>query len=293
MKVKSKKLLDKYLRLSKLRIVELLLITTVPSMVVAVYGFPPIELILYTLLGGTFLAVSANVLNQIFEIETDRLMKRTSNRPLVTGEISKINGYMYSIILGILGFIILYLKTTPTAAIIALFANIFYSFIYTLILKPKTPQNIVIGGAAGAAPVLIGWSATNTTLDIGAWLLFLLVFLWTPAHFWALSIDKLEDYKDAQFPMLPTIESFQRTAVYIGLYSCATVLTSILLAPILQLGIIYLIFSIFFGVILMFKSFQLYMKKIKPIQYFAFSNIYLAALFLSMVIDILFTLRRV
>jgi protoheme IX farnesyltransferase len=293
MDVVSKKSISKYLRLSKLRIVELLLITTVPSMVVSIYGFPPLDLIIYTLLGGTLLAVSANVLNQIFEVETDRLMERTANRPLVTGEITRNSAYVYSIFLGVSGFLILYTQTTELAALIALSANIFYSFIYTLFLKPRTNQNIVIGGAAGAAPVLIGWSATGTNLENGSWLLFLLVFLWTPAHFWALSIDKLDDYKDANFPMLPTQESYKRTSIFIGIYSCATVLTSLLLAPILQLGIVYLLIALIFGIYLMYKSYQLYQKKIKAISYFVFSNTYLAVIFLSMVADIFFTLSNI
>jgi protoheme IX farnesyltransferase len=293
MGVFNRKHISKYLRLSKLRIVELLLITTVPSMVVSIYGFPPINLIIFTLLGGTLLAVSANVLNQIFEIETDRLMERTANRPLVTGEIKKNSAYVYSIFLGVSGFLILYTQTTELAAYIALSANIFYSFVYTLFLKPRTNQNIVIGGAAGAAPVLIGWSATGTNLENGSWLLFLLVFLWTPAHFWALSIDKLDDYKDANFPMLPTQESYKRTSIFIGIYSCATVLTSLLLAPILQLGIVYLLIALIFGIYLMYKSYQLYQKKIKAISYFVFSNTYLAVIFLSMVADIFFTLSNI
>ena len=146
METVTKKNISKYIRLSKLRIVELLLITTVPSMIVSIYGFPPLELIVFTLLGGTLLAVSANVLNQIFEIETDRLMERTANRPLVTGEINKKSAYVYSISLGLVGFLVLYTQTTELAAFIALSANIFYSFIYTLVLKPRTNQNIVIGG---------------------------------------------------------------------------------------------------------------------------------------------------
>ena len=293
MDVVNRKNISKYLRLSKLRIVELLLITTVPSMVVSIYGFPPINLIIFTLLGGTLLAVSANVLNQIFEIETDRLMERTADRPLVTGEVTKNSAYIYSILLGVSGFLILYTQTTELAAFIALLANIFYSFVYTLFLKPRTNQNIVIGGAAGAAPVLIGWSATGTNLETGSWLLFLLVFLWTPAHFWALSIDKLSDYKDANFPMLPTQESYKRTSIFIGIYSCATVLTSLLLAPILQLGILYLLLALIFGTYLMYKSYQLYRKKIKAISYFVFSNTYLAVIFLSMVADIFFTLSNI
>ena len=292
MKSDIKQTVLRYLKLSKLRIVELLLITTVPSMVVAIYGFPPIRLVCFTLIGGTLLAISANVLNQIFEIETDKLMLRTSDRPLVTGSIQVKNAYSYSIVLGVLGFLILYTQTTPLASYIALSANIFYSFIYTLILKPRTNQNIVIGGAAGAAPVLIGWTSTGTPLDTGSWLLFLLVFLWTPAHFWALSIENVEDYRGADFPMLPTQESKKRTAIFIGIYSCATVITSFLIAPILQLGLIYLFLSLIFGTYLMIKSYSLYSDKIKPISYFLFSNTYLAVIFLSMIADILFTIRN-
>ena len=282
-----------YYKLSKLRVVELLLITTVPAMIVSIYGFPPISLVLYTVIGGTFLAVSANVLNQIFEIETDKLMKRTAQRPLVTGVISIRNAYIFSLGLGSVGFSILYFLTTPLAAYIALAANIFYSFIYTLVLKPRTDQNIVIGGAAGAAPVLIGWTATGTDLDVGSWLLFLLVFLWTPAHFWALSIENNDDYKDASFPMLSTLETKQRTSIYISIYSCATVLTSLLVAPILQLGLVYLSIVLLLGAYLMYKSFQLYKNKIEAISYFIFSNTYLAIVFLAMVADIFFTLRSI
>jgi protoheme IX farnesyltransferase len=282
-----------YYKLSKLRVVELLLITTVPAMIVSIYGFPPISLVLYTVVGGTFLAVSANVLNQIFEIETDKLMKRTAQRPLVTGVISIRNAYVFSLGLGSVGFSLLYFLTTPLAAYIALGANIFYSFIYTLILKPRTDQNIVIGGAAGAAPVLIGWTATGTDLDVGSWLLFLLVFLWTPAHFWALSIENNDDYKDASFPMLSTLETKQRTSIYISIYSCATVLTSLFVAPILQLGLVYLSIALLLGAYLMYKSFQLYKNKIEAISYFIFSNTYLAIVFLAMVADIFFTLRSI
>jgi protoheme IX farnesyltransferase len=293
MVLEVKNTIHSYYKLSKLRVVELLLITTVPAMIVSIYGFPPINLILYTVIGGTCLAVSANVLNQIFEIETDKLMKRTAQRPLVTGVISIRNAYIFSLGLGSIGFSLLYFLTIPLAAYIALGANIFYSFIYTLVLKPRTDQNIVIGGAAGAAPVLIGWTATGTDLDIGSWLLFLLVFLWTPAHFWALSIENNDDYKDASFPMLSTLETKQRTSIYISIYSCATVLTSLLLAPILQLGFVYLSIALLLGAYLMYKSFQLYKNKIEAISYFIFSNTYLAIVFLAMVADIFFTLRSI
>ncbi|MDC0476093.1 UbiA family prenyltransferase, partial [Acidimicrobiia bacterium] len=157
----------------------------------------------------------------------DKLMTRTSDRPLVTGDLQKSSAIIYSIAMGVIGFMVLYFLTTPTAALIGLIANQFYIFVYTLILKPRTNQNIVIGGAAGAAPVLIGWTATGSALDVGAWLLFLLVFMWTPAHFWALSIENESDYKNADFPMLPTQETYERSSIYIAIYSCATVLISI------------------------------------------------------------------
>ena len=174
-----------YLKLSKLRVIELLLVTTVPSMVISIYGMPPLSLVIFTLAGGTLLAISANVMNQVFEVETDKLMERTSDRPIVTGELTKTNGIIYSISSGLIGFLILYYLVTPLSSFIGLAANIFYVFIYTLILKPRTNQNIVIGGASGAAPVLIGWTATGSELETGPWVLFLLVFMWTPAHFWA------------------------------------------------------------------------------------------------------------
>ena len=282
-------LVKKFVKLSKLRVVELLLVTTVPSMIASIYSMPPLSLVSFTLLGGTLLAVSANVMNQVFEIDRDKLMKRTSDRPLVTGDLEKSSAIIYSIATGIIGFMILYLLTTPTAAYIGLIANQFYIFVYTLILKRKTPQNIVIGGAAGAAPVLIGWTATGSTLDIGAWLLFLLVFMWTPAHFWALSIENKSDYKNADFPMLPTQETYERSSIYIAIYSCATVLISLAAAPVLQLGIVYLFVSIFLGTNLMYKSYNLYKENIQPMRYFVFSNTYLAVIFLGIVADIMWT----
>jgi len=290
-KVNSK--FSKYIKLSKLRVIELLLVTTVPSMIIAIYGMPPLDLVLYTLAGGTLLAVSANVMNQVFEVDRDKLMKRTSDRPLVTGELTKINAILYSIFCGFTGFLILYIFTTHLAAWIALSANLFYTFIYTLFLKPRTNQNIVIGGASGAAPVLIGWAATGNSIEIGTWVLFLLVFTWTPAHFWALAIENKKDYQEADFPMLSTQETFERTSIFISIYSCATVIVSIVAAPILQLGIVYLFIAVFFGFNLMYKSYNLFKRKISPIKYFVFSNTYLAVIFIGIVADVLWTLKGI
>ena len=144
-----------YVKLSKLRVIELLLVTTVPSMIIAIYGMPPIDLVLFTLTGGTLLAISANVMNQVFEVGRDSLMERTSSRPLVTGELTKKNAIFYSIFCGAAGFLILYIFTTQLAAFIGLIANLFYTFIYTLLLKPRTNQNIVIGGASGLSLIHI------------------------------------------------------------------------------------------------------------------------------------------
>ena len=290
---KSNTLFSSYLKLSKLRVIELLLVTTIPSMIIAIYGMPPLDLVFFTLAGGTLLAISANVMNQVFEVDRDKLMKRTSDRPIVTGELTKKNAIIYSSLTGISGFLILYFLTTPLAAFIALSANLFYTFVYTLILKPRTNQNIVIGGAAGAAPVLIGWAATGTPIEIGTWVLFLLVFMWTPAHFWALAIENKSDYENADFPMLSTQESYERTSIFISIYSCATVLISIIAAPILQLGIVYLIIAIFFGGNLMLKSFYLFKKSIAPIKYFIFSNTFLAIIFIGIVADVLWTLKGI
>ena len=280
------------LRLMKPRVMSLVIFTCAVGLLTApgeVSFIKSIINIFFVTLG----AGAAGALNMWYEADLDKLMTRTSDRPLVTGDLKKSTAIIYSITTGVIGFMILYLLTTPIAAFIGLIANQFYIFIYTLVLKPRTNQNIVIGGAAGAAPVLIGWTATGSTLDVGAWLLFLLVFMWTPAHFWALSIENKSDYKNADFPMLPTQETYERSAIYIAIYSCATVLVSIVAAPVLQLGIVYLLVSVLLGSNLMYKSYNLYKKNIQPIRYFVFSNTYLAVIFLGIVADIMWTLRGV
>ena len=291
MQLKISPSLFQYIKLSKLRIVELLLVTTVPSMIVSIYGMPPLDLILFTLLGGSSLAVSANVFNQIIEVDKDSLMARTANRPLVTGAISIKNATIYASSLGFFGFIILNNYVNLLTAGIALIANLYYIFVYTLFLKSRTNQNIVIGGASGAAPTLIGWSAANGSLELGAWVLFGIVFMWTPAHFWALSILHKDDYQKANFPMLANTSSEKETIRYIAIYSCSTLLMSLLAAPILQLSFIYLFITIFLGIYLMLNVLNLYQNKISPGSFFSISNTYLALLFLGIVIDILWTLR--
>ena len=293
MEIKISPSISQYIKLSKLRIVELLLVTTVPSMIISIYGMPPIDLIIMTLLGGSALAISANVFNQIIEVDKDMLMSRTANRPLVKGTISINNATSYGFFLGIIGFVLLYIYVNALTATIALIANLYYVFVYTLFLKSRTNQNIVIGGASGAAPTLIGWAAASGSLELGAWVLFGIVFMWTPAHFWALSMLHKDDYINANFPMLPNTSSDKETVRYIAIYSCSTLLMSLLAAPILQLGLIYLFSAILLGCYLMVNVFRLYQNKTSPGLFFALSNTYLSLLFLGIVVDVLWTLRLV
>ena len=291
MQIKVSPSVSHYIKLSKLRVVELLLVTTVPSMIISIYGMPPIDLIFITLLGGSGLAISANVFNQIIEVDKDMLMSRTADRPLVTGTISIKNATRYGFFIGIFGFILLYIYVNPLTATIGLIANLYYVFVYTKFLKSRTNQNIVIGGASGASPTLIGWAAANGSLELGAWVLFGIVFMWTPAHFWALSMLHKDDYISANFPMLPNTSSYKGTVRYIAIYSCSTLLMSLLAAPILQLGLVYLFSAILLGTYLMVNVFRLYQNKTSPGLFFALSNTYLALLFLGIVVDVLWTLR--
>ena len=191
----------------KLRVVELLLVTTLPAMVLAQKGLPSFGLTLATILGGTLAAGSANALNMVIEADVDKLMKRTSNRPLVTGAVTKIEAFVFAITIGILSLAIFRVFTTTLATILTAFAIAYYVLIYTVLLKKNTSQNIVWGGAAGCAPVLIGWAAVANSLSFTAWALFFVIFFWTPPHFWALAIKYKDDYEAAKIPMLPVVAS--------------------------------------------------------------------------------------
>jgi heme o synthase len=191
----------------KLRVVELLLVSTLPAMVLAKQGLPSFGLTLATIFGGTLAAGSANAFNMAIEADTDKLMKRTSNRPTVTGEITKIKAFIFASVIGIFSILIFAIFTTTLATLIAAIAIAYYVLIYTLALKKNTSQNIVWGGAAGCAPVLIGWAAVTNSLSPTAWALFFVIFFWTPPHFWALAIKYKDDYEAAKIPMLPVVAS--------------------------------------------------------------------------------------
>lgn len=196
-----------YLDLMKLRVVELLLVTTLPALVLAEGGIPAVGLSIATILGGTLAAGSANALNMVIESESDKLMKRTAQRPIATGVISRSHATIFALLVGIISLLIFWFFTTPLATSLTLFAIVFYVLIYTMALKRHTSQNIVWGGIAGCMPVLIGWAAVTNDLSYVAWAFFLVVFFWTPPHFWALAIKYKDDYNAAGIPMLPGVTS--------------------------------------------------------------------------------------
>ena len=194
-----------YLDLMKLRVVELLLVSTLPAMVLAAQGLPDFGLAIATIFAGTLAAGSANAFNMVIESDLDKLMARTAKRPIVTGLISKTNATIFASIIGVLSLVMFWVFTTPLATLLALIAIVFYVVVYTMALKQRTSQNIVWGGAAGCMPVLIGWAAVTNSLSVTPWAFFFVIFFWTPPHFWALAIKYKDDYAAAGTPMLPVV----------------------------------------------------------------------------------------
>jgi protoheme IX farnesyltransferase len=194
----------------KLRVVELLLVSTLPAMVLAAKGLPEFGLTVITILAGTLAAGSANAFNMVIESDLDKLMARTAKRPIVTGLISKTNATIFATVIGLLSLALFWFYTTPLAMWLALIAIAFYVLVYTMALKQRTSQNIVWGGAAGCMPVLIGWAAVTNSLSVTPWAFFFVIFFWTPPHFWALAIKYKDDYAAAGTPMLPVVASKNR-----------------------------------------------------------------------------------
>ena len=199
-----------YLDLMKLRVVELLLVSTLPAMVLAAKGLPSFSLAAATIFAGTLAAGSANAFNMVIESDIDKLMARTSKRPIVTGVISKKSATLFATLIGIISLLIFWMFTTTLAALLALIAIVFYVFVYTIALKRRTSQNIVWGGAAGCMPVLIGWAAVTNSLSMTALAFFMVIFFWTPPHFWSLAIKYKDDYSAAGIPMLPVVATKAR-----------------------------------------------------------------------------------
>jgi protoheme IX farnesyltransferase len=233
-----------YIDLMKLRVVELLLVTTVPALFIASEGIPSVSVTFWSLLGGTLAAGGANAFNMVIEAESDRLMKRTSNRPIATGQISKKNGLIFSSTISILSLLIFYVFTTILAAFLTAIAIIFYVLIYTITLKRNTSQNIVWGGIAGCMPVLIGQAAVTNSLTTASWLFFMVIFFWTPPHFWALAVRYKDDYAAAGIPMLPVVAPMKSVIKQMWFHSIAMSITSIALIINTKMSASILIFSI-------------------------------------------------
>ncbi|MEY2723539.1 MAG: hypothetical protein RIT08_754 [Actinomycetota bacterium] len=233
-----------YILLMKLRVVELLLVTTVPALFLASNGIPSVSLTFWSLLGGTLAAGGANAFNMVIESKSDQLMKRTSNRPIATGEISKANGLIFASVISLLSLFIFYFYTTVLATFLTAAAIIFYVVGYTLTLKTRTSQNIVWGGIAGCMPVLIGQAAVTNNLTLTSWLFFLLIFFWTPPHFWALAVRYKEDYSAASIPMLPVVAPMKSVINQMWLHSTLMAVISVLVITSAKLPLWILIFSV-------------------------------------------------
>ena len=280
-----------YIALTKPRIVELLLITTVPAMLLAAQGFPPLTLIAATLVGGSLSAASANAFNCIIDADIDAQMARTAARPLVTGRISVGAALLFASTLGVASFIFLALTTTIMAAFISLLAIAFYVLIYTVILKRSTPQNIVIGGAAGALPPVIGWAAVTGDISLVPVLLFALVFYWTPPHFWALALRIGADYAAAGVPMLPVTAGPAETARQIWLYTILLVAMSLMLWAVAGMGLVYLAVAVIGGGIFLLRAWRLRSDVLGDgllrgaTRLYRFSISYLTLIFAAIAID--------
>jgi protoheme IX farnesyltransferase len=280
-----------YVALTKPRVIELLLVTTVPTMILAQRGMPSVWLVVVTLIGGTLAAGSANALNCVYDRDIDVVMHRTEKRPLATGEITPLRGLVFGIVLGVLAVGLLAVAVNLLSAALALAAMLFYVFVYTMLLKRRTAQNIVWGGAAGCMPVLIGWSAVTDSLSWAPWVLFGVIFLWTPPHYWPLSMRYREDYDRAGVPMLSVVASPVTVARQVVLYSWAMVGCSLLLWPIAHTGLVYLGMAVLAGAAFLLEAHRLLARAraqepaLAPMRLFHLSITYLSLLFVAVAVD--------
>lgn len=279
-----------YVALTKPRVVELLLVTTAPVMILAERGIPAISLILATLVGGSLSAGSANAFNMVIDRDIDQVMGRTKNRPLVTGELTVRQALVFASVLAAASFAMLWWWTTPLAAVLSLAAIAFYVFVYTLWLKRRSEQNIIWGGIAGCFPVLIGWAAVTGSLGWEPLILFLVVFLWTPPHYWPLSMKYRDDYAKVSVPMLGAVRQAPVVGLQVILYAWATVAASLLLIPVAPMGVVYTSVAIFAGGWFILESHRLYQRALRggevyPMRVFHSSISYLTLLFVAVGVD--------
>ena len=278
-----------YIGLTKPRIIELLLITTVPTMVLAAGEWPSWSLIAITLLGGSLAAGGANAINMYIDRDIDKLMKRTQNRPLVTGLIKPRNALVFAVTLEVIAFAILWTGANLLSAILALSATAFYVFVYSMWLKRTSKQNIVIGGAAGAVPTLVGWAAVTNTVGWPAIWLFAIIFLWTPPHFWALAIRHSDEYRAANVPMLPSVVSIEKTIRTMVVYTVVLTLTTFVMIPVANLGFIYGVTAAVSGTGFIVGTAMLSRKPTQAwsMRVFSFSITYVTLLFGALMLDVL------
>ena len=280
-----------YVALTKPRVIELLLVTTAPVMILAQGGLPSIWLVLATLLGGSLAAGSANAFNMVIDRDIDRLMNRTKNRPLVTGELTARQATVFATVIGVGSIVWLWATTNLLAASLAFAAIVFYVVIYTLVLKRRTEQNIIWGGIAGCFPVLIGWSAVTGSLDWAPIILFLVVFLWTPPHYWPLSMRYRDDYAEASVPMLAVVRGRTVVGVQVVMYAWATVAMSLLLFPVAPMGALYTAVAVLAGGWFIVESHRLYgraargLDDVSPMKVFHASITYLTLVFVAVGVD--------
>jgi protoheme IX farnesyltransferase len=278
-----------YVALTKPRIIELLLVTTIPTMVLAAGKWPSVSLMAITLLGGSLAAGGANAINMYIDRDIDALMVRTQGRPLVTGDVSPRNALIFAVLLQIAAFAVLWSGANLLSAVLALSATMFYVCIYSLWLKRTSKQNIVIGGAAGAVPVLVGWAAVQNSLGWAPVILFLVIFFWTPPHFWALAIRHSDDYRAAGVPMLPVVATMKETVRSMVIYSVILTATSLALVPVANLGYIYGITALLFGTLFILGSIRLGRdpSESRSMRLFSFSITYVSVLFMALTVDVL------
>lgn len=280
-----------YLALTKPRIIELLLVTTIPTMFLAASGFPSWSLVCWTLLGGTLAAGGANVLNCYLDRDIDAMMHRTANRPSATGQISGSKTILFGLVLSVMSVSVLALTVNILSAALAAFAIAFYVVGYTMLLKRRTSQNIVWGGAAGCMPVLIGWGAVTNSLTWTPVILFLIVFFWTPPHYWPLSLRYKEEYSAAGVPMLPVIDTPLQVANQIIAYSWIMVATTLVLIPVAGMNWLYSGIAIASGALFIYEAYALRSRvrknldDINPMRLFHWSISYLSLIFLVIGID--------
>ncbi|HJV14427.1 MAG TPA: heme o synthase [Propionibacteriaceae bacterium] len=284
-----------YVGLTKPRIIELLLVTTVPAMFLAAGGVPPLKIVITTMIGGCLAAASANAVNCVLDRDIDERMRRTRRRPLPRHAVGPLGATVFGMILGIAATLWLGYFVNWLSAALALGANAFYIVVYTVWLKRRTPQNIVWGGIAGCFPPLIGWTAVTGSLALAPFMMFLIVFFWTPPHTWALAMRYREDYAAANVPMLPVVRSAPVVARRIMAYAVVTVLTSLLLWPVAPTGWFYPAAAVILGVALLWQSAQLLARAqrglrdaaLRPMRLFHWTNSYLALLFVAAAVDTL------